>query len=137
MNVEEIDQGLMELIFFVLDYGIKCVREEDGPLIPFVTVEDEAGVRHLHLMAVDRSEQAIDQAMVFADEVDIHSRVAVGYDGSVTIDGAQMDAVIVVARDRGRTEAQVVFAQPYEPKRPRQRFRRVGDPVFLGQPGRD
>ena len=58
MNVEEIDQGLMELIFFVLDYGIKCVRDEDGPLIPFVTVEDEAGVRHLHLMVVDRSEQA-------------------------------------------------------------------------------
>jgi len=31
MNVEEIDQGLMELIFFVLDYGIKCVRDEEGP----------------------------------------------------------------------------------------------------------
>jgi len=99
-----------------------------------VTVEDEAGVRHLHLIVVDRLEQAVDQAMVFADEVDINSRVAVAYDGSVTICGAQMDAIIVVARDRGRTEAQVVFAQRYKPKRPRQRFRTVGSPVFLGQP---
>ena len=91
-------------------------------------------MRHLHLIVVDRLEQAVDQAMVFADEVDINSRVAVAYDGSVTICGAQMDAIIVVARDRGRTEAQVVFAQRYKPKRPRQRFRTVGSPVFLGQP---
>jgi hypothetical protein len=126
----------MELIFFVLDYGIKCVRDEEGPLIPSVTVEDEAGVRHLHLIVVDRLEQAIDQAMVFGDEVDIHSRVAVAYDGSVTVDGAQMDAIIVVARDRGRTEAQVVFAQRYKPKKPRQRFRAVGNLVFLCKPSR-
>jgi hypothetical protein len=30
MNPEEIDEGLLELIFFVLDYGIKCVRDRRG-----------------------------------------------------------------------------------------------------------
>lgn len=148
MNPEFIDQGLREFILFVLDYSVKCVRDEDGPFIPSVSVEDEAGERHLHLMVADRLEQAIDKAMVFADEVDTRSRVAVSYDGFVAIDGAvqwsafplgpsagaQMNAIIVVARDRGSTEAQVVLAQRYKPKKPPRRFRTVGSPLFLGQP---
>ena len=93
-------------------------------------------------------EQAVDEAMVFAGSVDTQSRVAVSYEGFVAIDetvlwsafplvprvGAQMNAIIVVARDRGSTEARVVYAQRYKPKKPRQRFRTVGNPVFLGQP---
>jgi hypothetical protein len=138
----------MELILFVLDWGIKCARELEGPFIPCVTVEDEAGERHLHNFIADRREQAIDEAMVFADEVGAQSRVAVCYDGFVAIGGtvfwsaspleprvgAQLNAIIVVARDRGRAEAQVVFAQRYKPKKPRQRFSTVGAPVFLGEP---
>jgi|GEM_PF-5337721 hypothetical protein len=87
MNLEEIDQGLTELIVFVLDFGIKCVRDLGGPFIPCVTVEDGAGKRHLHSFVADRLEQAIDEAMVFADSVDAQSRVAVSYDGFVAIDG--------------------------------------------------
>ncbi|MGC2650335.1 MAG: hypothetical protein WA304_05965 [Candidatus Cybelea sp.] len=148
MNLEQIDQGLMELILFVLDYGISCVRDVDGPFTPCVTVEDEGGTRHLRIIVADRLERAIDEAMAFAGSVDTQSRVAVSYDGFVAIDepalwsafplvqrvGAQMNAIIVVARDRGRTEAQVVYAQRYKPNKARQRFRTVGDPVFLGQP---
>lgn len=40
MNLEQIDQGLMEVILFVLDYDVKCVRDLEGPFIPSVTVED-------------------------------------------------------------------------------------------------
>jgi hypothetical protein len=86
--------------------------------------------------------------MVFADSVDTQSRVAVSYDGFVAIDGTvlwsafplgprirgQMKAIIVVAKDRGRTEAQVVFAQRYKPKKARERFKTIGTPVLLGQP---
>jgi hypothetical protein len=134
MNLEELDEDFMKFVLFVLNYGIKSVRDLEGPFIPSVSVEDEAGKRHLHPFMADRREHAVDEAMVFADSVDTQSRVAVSYDGSVMMGDAAMDAIVVVARDRGSTEAQVRVAQCYKPKKPGHRFSTVGSPVFLGRP---
>jgi hypothetical protein len=38
MNLEDLDQDFVEFVLFVLDYGIKCVRDSEEPVSPSVSV---------------------------------------------------------------------------------------------------
>jgi hypothetical protein len=39
VDLNKIDRGVAEVIFFALDHGISSVRESDEPLVPFVLIE--------------------------------------------------------------------------------------------------
>jgi hypothetical protein len=69
--------------------------------------------------------------MEFAKNAGNSNRVVVSYDGFVTANGAKMDAVMVVGRERGAADT-VVFAQRYTPKKFLKKFQTVGNAAFLG-----
>jgi len=121
-------EELIELVFAALDHGIDSVRE-GGPLIPFVLAESAEG-RDLTRFASETLEEGHAQARRHAGSSGA-DRVAVAYDGYLTVEGERSDAVFVEAQERG-TEASVVFAQRYRPGGRLRRFSTIGNAAFAG-----
>lgn len=119
---------LMELVFAALDHGIDSVSE-GGPLMPFVLADVDEG-RTLTRFAAERLEEGVAQARSQARESPEAKRIAVAYDGYLTVEGERSDAVFVEAQERGAASS-VVFAQRY---RPGGRFRKlstIGNAAFI------
>lgn len=130
MSEIPVSDELMDLVFAALDHGIDSVSE-GGPLIPFVLAEGAEGrtlTRHVTELLEDGLAQAREQVR---GEPGLE-RVAIAYDGYLTVEGERSDAIFVEGQERGRP-ASVVFAQRY---RPGGRFRKlatVGNPAFTGE----
>ena len=75
-------------------------------------------------------EESVDAAFASASETAGADRVAVAFDGFLTVEGARADAVYVEALDC-QTGAHIVLAQRYQPKRLLSKFRTLGDPAAL------
>lgn len=122
---------LTDLTSFALDHAVNSVSS-GGPLIPFVVVENVQG-RRLARFAAATLEEGVAQArnhLATADHGDAR-RLAVAYDGYLSIDGGRWDAVYIEAQDTGTAQA-FVFPQRYKPKARLRKFRSVGDAVSLG-----
>ena len=119
----------MEVVFAALDHGIDSVRD-GGPLIPFVLAERAEG-RDLARFAAETLEQGHAQARRHAGSSDAQ-RVAVSYDGYLTVEGERSDAVFVEAQERG-SESSVIFAQRYRPGGRLRKFSIIGNAAFAGE----
>lgn len=89
----EASEALLELIFQALDHGIASI-ERGGPLIPFVLVDGGDGDRSLKRFMADELEAAQAAAREHLHGLPGAVRVALAYDGFLTVDGARSDAVI-------------------------------------------
>ncbi len=58
-------------------------------------------------------------------------RVAIAYDGYLSVEGDRADAILVEAQERGMTTC-VVFAQRYRPAKRFRAFESVGNAAFVG-----
>jgi hypothetical protein len=58
-------------------------------------------------------------------------KVAMAYDGYVTLEGTKYDAVFVEAGERGGASG-VVFVQRYRPKGFLRAFSTIGNPAYIG-----
>lgn len=121
-------EELIEIVFAALDHGIDSVRD-GGPLIPFVLAE-RAAARDLTRFAAETLEEAHAQARRHAGASDA-DRVAVAYDGYLTVAGERSDAVFVEAQERG-SDSSVVFAQRYRPGGRLRGFDTIGNAAFAG-----
>src|SRR5947209_9844806 len=112
--MSDIEPGpeLGDLAFFALDHAIDSVRAGD-PLIPFAVTEDDSG-RDLRRFVADTMEEGQEQARHYARGASSALRVAIAYDGYLTVKGERSDAVLVEAQDHGARTA-FVFAQRYRP----------------------
>jgi hypothetical protein len=119
----------MDLAFMALDHGVGSVAQA-GQLTPFVVTE-VAGERRLSRFAAERLEEGLAYARAFAREADDAQRVAVVYDGYLTLAGERSDAVYVEAQERG-AETAVVLAQRYRPAGRFKKFATIGNPGLLG-----
>ena len=128
MSETQASDALMEVVFAALDHGIDSVRG-GGPLIPFVLEEGEAG-RSLSRFAAERLEEGVEQARAHAS-ASSQDRVAVAWDGYLTVDGERSDAVFVEAQERA-TPSSLVFAQRYRPGGRVRRLDIVGNAAFAG-----
>lgn len=117
--------ALVELAFAALDHGLESVRDGDGPLVPFALTEGAEG-RHLTRFAAELLEQGQEEARRHVRESDAE-RVALAYDGYLSVEGERSDAILVEAQERGTTIS-VVFAQRYRPEP----FEPVGNTAFVG-----
>ena len=59
-------------------------------------------------------------------------RVAIAYDGFVTVEGERSDAVLVEAHERGQP-ASVVVLQRYRPRALLKKFAVIGNPALAGE----
>jgi nucleotide-binding universal stress UspA family protein len=121
-------EELVDVVFAALDHGIDSVRD-GGALVPFVLAEDADG-RSLTRFAASTLEESQAQARQHA-EASGAARVALAFDGYLTIDGERSDAILVEAQERG-TDASVVFAQRYRPGGRLRKFSTVGNAAFTG-----
>jgi hypothetical protein len=126
----EPSEELTNLAFFALDHAVESVR--DGcPLIPFLLTEGEAG-RDLKRFVGETLEASLQQARAHARTASDVTRVAIAYDGYVTVDGERSDAVFVEAQDRCET-AGITLAQRYRPGGRFKKFATLGNPGFMGE----
>ena len=128
MSEIEASDELMEVVFAALDHGVDSVRD-GGPLIPFV-LEENADGRDLSRFAAELLEEGVAQARAHAGASGA-DRVAVAWDGYLTLEGERSDAVFVEAQERG-TPASLVFAQRYRPGGRLRKFAIVGNAAFAG-----
>jgi hypothetical protein len=102
---------LLDLAVFAIRHALGGLYGSD-PLIPF-TLDETEGRRRLSRFALETLEgsaaAALDHAFGVLSSVD---RVAVAYDGFVTVAGTRSEAILVRAADRSEHVSHV-FAQRY------------------------
>jgi hypothetical protein len=131
-NQIEMSEKFADLVFLALDHGVESVRDGDGPLIPFVIVEQD-GKRELHRYAAEMLEDCERQAReAVASLPPSVTAYAFAYDGFITVQGTKFDAILVEASERGRP-AGVRMAQRYTPKAGSRDFQPIGNPALLGE----
>jgi len=123
---------LADLAFFCIDHAIASLPQ-GGPLTPFVVVE-RLGKRQLYRFAFDRLEAGVSAARkhaateltTAASELD---RVAITYDGLVTLQGEKQDAILVEAYDSAPPNGHVL-AQRYG--QAGDHTQAIGNAMYLG-----
>jgi hypothetical protein len=117
-----------DLAFFALDHAIDSVSAGE-PLVPFAVVEDESG-RDLTRFAAETLEEGQANAREHVRAARDAVRVAIAYDGYLTVEGERSDAVFVEAQERGRPLG-VVLAQRYRPGGRLRKFATIGNPALV------
>jgi hypothetical protein len=129
-DVTLLSERLLDLVVRALDQGTESIAR-GGALVPFVIADTAAGQRLLERFAADdvQSAEALAREHIkqLAEDTE---RVALAYDGSVTIGGERSDAVLVEAQERGKTGS-VLFAQRYQPGRQLRKLQAVCNAAFL------
>jgi hypothetical protein len=128
MSELPLSDELTDLVFTALDHAVGSVAE-GGPLIPFAVTEGAEG-RKLARFVAERLEDAQAQARLALKADADASRVALAYDGYLTVEGERTDAVFVEAQERGQDA--VAFAQRYGAGGRFRKFATIGNAAFLG-----
>ena len=103
---------LLDLVGAALDHGVRSV-EGGGPMIPFVIHHGPDGAT-LHRFVAETLEEGQDRARAFAWQAGPATlRIALAYDGYLTLDGERRDAIFVQAQ-AADTPTSDLFAQQYE-----------------------
>ena len=123
-------ESLQELIFLALDHGIGSIQR-GGPLIPFVLVDGTDGERDIKRFMADDLEHAQAAAREHLRGLAGAERVALAYDGYLTVDGDRSDAVLVEAQELGQGVA-LRFAQRYRPGGRLRTLKTIGNAAYLG-----
>jgi hypothetical protein len=135
-DVTRLSEELLDLVLRALDHATRSIAF-GGAFIPFVMAESVARERDNERFPTDTRETALKMAREHISQLaaDVQ-RVALAYDGSVTIGGERSAAVLVEAQERGKAGS-VIFAQRYEPGGDQQlapicnaAFLGDGDPLF-------
>lgn len=121
--------ALIEFVFTCLDQGTSMI-EDGSTLIPYVASETPVGLELTRFVS-DTLEEGREQAQAHAATSDA-DRVAVVYDGYLTVEGQRSDAIFVEAQERGATPS-VIFAQRYRPGGRFKKFNTIGNAAFVGE----
>jgi nucleotide-binding universal stress UspA family protein len=121
---------LIDLALFALDHGVESIKDAGGPLVAFAVTEGPDG-RNLVRFPTERVEEGPAHAREHIRGAGDPVRVAIAYDGYVTVEGERTDAILVEAQERGQP-ASVIMAQRYRPGGRLRRFSTIGNAAFLG-----
>lgn len=130
MSEMDVSEALADLAFFALDHAVDSVSG-GGPLVPFALIEDGEG-RNLKRFAAETLEEGQANARAYVRDAANAVRVAIAFDGYLTVDGKRSDAVFVEAQDSGVASG-VILAQRYRPGGRFKKFAPIGNPAHVGQ----
>jgi hypothetical protein len=128
MNISD---RLMDLIFSAVEQGLMPLKRQQA-LVPFVMCRTKRGVvlsrfTHPHL------DDALEKAYAHIRTLDTDTLAyALIYDGIVSVEDQDIDAVLVEAGERGQADGWR-FAQRYQPAGERTPLYTIGDLAYLGQ----
>jgi hypothetical protein len=118
-----------------LDYGVHVITELHEPFHPALITEDvegEKGITQLVLLDEEDAKDPLRAALTRLAEQDRVVRAAIALDGNTHIDGVTEDAIIVLAGERGESQAHE-FAQRYRRSGLRKKFQTVGNIGYVGE----
>lgn len=128
----EPNEALADLAMLGLEHGVSSV-EEGGPLVPFVLEENAKG-RNLKRFAAEMLEDSVAQARTYAaSRRGKADRVAVAWDGYITLEGAKSDAIFVQAFEAG-DPVSFLFVQRYKPADGQRKATPHGNPGLVDTP---
>jgi hypothetical protein len=118
-----IPQSLSDLALVALEQGVAS-RQLGAEFAPFVLIEF-AG--HCYVRRCEREDAIGEAAEFLSREPDSTAAYALAYDGSVTVEGTEFDAILVIAGETGGDA--FVFTQRYDAAS----LSLIGDPALIGQ----
>ena len=116
---------------------LAALRKGGGPLVPFTIVVETSGKKQLNRFVTERLEDGVKKAKASITASQSLSMYAIAWDGLVTLERREWDAVLVEAGDAAE-DLGVLFSQRYVSGK-RRFFRqghceRVGNPALIGRP---
>jgi hypothetical protein len=121
-----IPESVSDLALVALENGL-ADRQSGANFTPFVLIESHG---HCYTRRCAGENPVSDAAAFLAREPETTGAYALAYDGFVTVEDTQFDAVLVIAGERGG-EGAFVFTQRYDASvKP---LALVGEPAFIGQ----
>lgn len=119
---------LHQLALMAIDHG--AASAEHGPVIPFTVEEDAEGKRSLTRFSAGTLEASVATAHDHAGRSDA-ARIALCFDGFVTLEDGRFDAVWVIAQERGHEEA-LTFYQRYSTAHSERGYGLIGNTGYAG-----
>lgn len=124
-----ISEPVADLALAALEHGLVS-RWTGGTVVPFVLIAS-GGQLYFHRFEAETHEMAMADAEEFLSrETDSTSAYALAYDGTVTVEGTQFDAILVIAGEQGTGDA-YVFTQRYDGSASPVAL--IGPPAVIGQ----
>jgi hypothetical protein len=121
--------ALRSLLMEAIELGIRSVRPGQA-LVPFALIEAE-GRRGINRYASEPYEKGVQEAKAELSKAPPQVTLyAIAYEGFVTLDGEEHDAVIVHAGERGKGRG-YLLAQRYSPPTDAKPAERVGNATIL------
>ncbi|MFC2001627.1 hypothetical protein ACFLUZ_03880 [Chloroflexota bacterium] len=103
-----------DVMFMALDHGISSIKENAGPLIPFIFYQNRKGEKELHRVVSEKLEQGLEESKNYVMSTNLDINIyAIVWDGYVTVENKKWDAILVEAGSRNREEG-FLLAQRYE-----------------------
>lgn len=126
-----------DFFFLAIDHGFGSIEKGGGPLVPFTIVVETSGKKQLNRFVTERLEDGVKKAKASITASQSLSMYAIAWDGLVTLERREWDAVLVEAGDAAE-DLGVLFSQRYVSGK-RRFFRqghceRVGNPALIGRP---
>lgn len=121
-----ISESVSNLALVALEHGL-ADRQQGANFTPFVLIESGG---HCYIRRCTADNPVNEAGAFLAREPDSTGAYALAYDGFVTVEDTQFDAVLVIAGERGG-EGAFVFTQRYDASATPLTL--VGEPAFIGQ----
>ncbi len=123
---------LVEMALVALSHAFGNIEDGDVPMLPFVMTDSLREGRAIYRFESDSLDHALDSAQLWLERADAEvSRYAFAWDGYITLDDGQWDALFVEAGDRLLPYG-MLLCQRYVPSPlgsgP---SRRVGEPMLV------
>lgn len=127
-NEIAISKAVADLVLLALEHGMAS-RRDGVALVPFVLLESD-GARYIHCFAAGTDEQAVADATAYVSREPVSTNACViTYDGTITIEGTQFDAILAIGCEYDAPSS-YVFAQRYDASATPAAV--IGSPALIG-----
>ncbi|NMM48950.1 hypothetical protein [Marinigracilibium pacificum] len=132
MNISNNNQKLEDLSIYGLDWGVFLRHDMEGPISPFMYLEDSNGKKLTRMLMAEGNPVEFAQKVLEKEEKPFE-RFVIGYEGFLRDDNdSRVDAIIVEAYDVTQ-EKGIRLAQQFQPKE-NGGFKKIDKVNFLGNP---
>lgn len=130
-HLNEAREELVELMFKGLDHGISSIQDSEGFLIAFALFQEGKEIKIVRF-ATEQIEDGPKQAEQYLRTLVTKPELAIiAYEGIVSIENEQSDAVIIEGFDKTDSEG-YVLAQRFNRKTADSNFESIGNAGFFG-----
>lgn len=128
-------RALVDMALLALNHAFRDIADGSGPMMPFVMADSDSEGRAIYRFEANSLGHAFERAHLWLERVDREiCRYAFAWDGYVTLDDVQVDALFVEAGDRTLPHG-LILCQCYMPDDETGTVhRRIGEPVIVERP---